>query len=338
MNLLQLYDSLALELEEVRDVMEGELISDMPRVADLIAQVSKFRGKMLRPALVLLCGKAGGDINRKHHLVAAVAEMIHMAALIHDDVLDGGDRRRRGRTINAMHGNSQAVLLGDLFVSHAFHLLTSLDEPACGRMMAATTNTMCEGELMQLHYRKCFELTEEHYLEIISRKTASLIATCCYLGAKVSHATESICGKLEDFGRNLGIAFQIVDDVTDLTGDEQAEGKTLRRDLFQGKLTLPIIHYAANCHSDQTQWLRRTITEQRIDDYPELVTQLYRAGSIEYAHRRAADFIAKACACLNPLTAMHGLDVLEELASMVITPTGNDRLWPIDTRNVTTKH
>ena len=182
MQLLKVYDFIAQELEGVREIFERELLCDVPAIGDMIDQVSKFRGKMLRPALVLLSGKACGEVSRAHRVIATVAEMVHMATLIHDDVLDGAEHRRRGRTINALHGNEAAVILGDMFISHAFHLCSSLDSQSASRLIAATTNTVCEGELMQLYYRGFYELTEEKYLEIIARKTASLIATCCYLG------------------------------------------------------------------------------------------------------------------------------------------------------------
>jgi len=318
MQLLQVYDYIAVEMEEVRELFDWELHSDEPMVADLLAHVGKFRGKMLRPMLVLLSSKGCGEVTRKHHVIAAVAEMVHMSTLVHDDVLDEADQRRRGRTINALHGNEAAVILGDLLISHAFHLCSSLDSQQASRLISATTNTVCEGELMQLYYRGYYDLTEDKYLAIVLQKTASLIATCCYLGAQASGAREDTCQALEQYGRNLGIAFQIMDDVTDLTGNEQTAGKTLGSDFLKEKLTLPGIHYLSNCSPAERQQLCEMLSRRSSQDYQEYAHRLHEAGSVQYARQQAASFIDAARHALPATLNKQTYDLLMELASLVV--------------------
>jgi len=318
MQLLKTYGFIARELEAVREIFERELFCDVPAIGDMIDQVAKFRGKMLRPALVLLSGKACGKVKPAHRIIAAVTEMVHMATLIHDDVLDEADYRRRGRTINALHGNEAAVVLGDMFISHAFHLCSSLDSQSASRLIAATTNTVCEGELKQLYYRGFYELTEENYLDIISRKTASLIANCCYLGAKAAEADEADCQALETYGRNAGIAFQMMDDITDLIGEEEEAGKTLGTDLLKEKMTLPLIHLLDVCEKRERAELQRQLREQNEDDLQRIIHRLQESGSITYAKRRAGEFIQTAQQAV-PTTLKHdSREMLLDLASSIL--------------------
>src|SRR4051812_1182513 len=172
---------------------------------------------MLRPMLVLLCGRAcGGELNDAHVTLATVVEMVHMATLVHDDVLDEAELRRKGATINHLRGNEAAVLLGDYLISHSFHLCSSLDSQFASRLIGQTTNRVCEGELLQIDNRNNLDLTEETYLEIITRKTASLCAACCLLGATFAGAGEGRVGQLETYGLSIGIAFQMQDDILDI--------------------------------------------------------------------------------------------------------------------------
>lgn len=317
MKLIQAYDIISVELEEVRELFENELQCDVPAISDMLDEVGKFRGKMLRPILVLLCGKACGRISQRHRVLSTVMEMVHMATLVHDDVLDEARYRRRGPTINALHGNEAAVMLGDLLISHAFYLCSSLKSQVASRLVAATANTVCEGELMQLYYRGFYDLTEDRYLEIIARKTASLIAMCCYLGAQASDADESICQGFEEYGRNLGIAFQIMDDITDLTGDESNAGKTLGTDLIKQKLTLPVIHYLQNSLPDERQWAESVMAGNR-DETELFVRRLKQAGSIDYARQTAIAYVTQAETALPKLDNPQTREILLELASMII--------------------
>src|SRR2546421_230858 len=214
-----LIDCIAPQLAVVEKQFLAELKSDINCVNTLVKHVSRFRGKMLRPTLVLLSGAACGELTDAHTVIATVVEMVHMATLVHDDVLDEAELRRKGATINHLRGNESAVLLGDYLISHSYHLCSSLDSQLASRLIAHTTNQVCEGELLQIDNRNNLELTEETYLQIITRKTASLCATCCLLGAKFAGAGETRVSQLETYGLSLGTAFQIQDDILDIVGN-----------------------------------------------------------------------------------------------------------------------
>lgn len=318
MKLLQIYDSLVVELEEVRELFTRELHSDIPVVADMLEHVGKFRGKMLRPMLVLLSGRACGRVDPTHYVLATVAEMIHMATLVHDDVLDEAELRRRGSTLNALHGNEAAVMLGDLLMSRAYRLCTSLDNLAAARLLAATTNTLCEGELMQLYYRGFYDLSEATYLDIIARKTGQLLASCCYLGARAAGADEATGQAMEAFGLKLGIAFQIADDVLDLTGQTQHAGKTLRTDLAQGKTTLPLIHYLHTAGKSEIASVKALLPLVDPSSGAELIDRLRQAGSITYARQKATALIDQAKDALPKAVANPVRALLCELADAIV--------------------
>src|SRR5258705_4306989 len=231
---------------------------------------------MLRPCLVLLSGRAAGGeaaLTDAHVTIATVVEMVHMATLVHDDVLDEAELRRKGATINHLRGNEAAVLLGDYLISHSFHLCSSLDSQFASRIIGRTTNQVCEGELLQIHHRNNLDLDEETYFQIIRRKTASLCATCCLLGAKYAGASEVRMSQLELYGLSLGTAFQIQDDILDIVGDANTVGKTLGLDLVKGKLTLTIMYYLRTAPTEKRQRMR-TILEDQTPDRIDRVRQL----------------------------------------------------------------
>ena len=215
-----LTDCIRGELHDVENLFHEELTSELNCVNILIRHVSRFRGKMLRPSLVLLCGKACGPIGRGHVVLGTVVEMVHMATLVHDDVLDDAELRRKGATINHLRGNEAAVLLGDYLISHSYHLCASLDSQLASRLIGRATNLVCEGELLQIDHRNNIDLDEETYLKIISRKTASLCAACCNLGARLAGADDGSRAAGNCMGCPLGVAFQIQDDILDIVGDE----------------------------------------------------------------------------------------------------------------------
>src|SRR3954464_525247 len=238
-----LIDCVAPQIAVVEKRFLAELNSEIGCVNTLVKHVSRFRGKMLRPTLVLLTGRACGELSGAHTVIATVVEMVHMATLVHDDVLDEAELRRKGATINHLRGNEAAVLLGDYLISHSYHLCSSLDSQFASRTIARTTNQVCEGELLQIDNRNNFDLDEETYVKIITHKTATLCATCCHLGAKFAGAEDDVISRLELFGLSIGTAFQIQDDILDIVGDFRTVGKTLGIDVEKGKMTLPMIHF-----------------------------------------------------------------------------------------------
>ncbi len=242
-----LADTVQRALDGVGQRFNAELASDLDCVNELAEYVERYRGKMLRPTLVTLAALAvRGDLDDPGDevlTVATVCEMVHMATLVHDDILDEAELRRRGATVNHLHGNEAAVMLGDYLISHAYHLCSSLGDQSISRQIAATTNTVCEGELLQLSHRNHWGLNERTYFEIVRRKTAALTEACCSLGAELAGGTPEQVQALATYGGLLGVAFQIVDDLLDLTGDPDRVGKSLHRDVAKGKLTLPMIRH-----------------------------------------------------------------------------------------------
>src|SRR5215213_6870156 len=312
--LANLTDCIRPQLEAAEKLFHDELASDLPCVNSLVKHVSRFRGKMLRPSLVLLAGKACGELSDAHVVIATVVEMVHMATLVHDDVLDEAELRRKGATINHLRGNEAAVMLGDYLISHSFHLCSSLESQLASRVIGRTTNRVCEGELLQIDNRNNLDLTEETYLEIITRKTASLCATCCLLGASYAGAHESVVEQLELYGLSLGIAFQIQDDILDIVGDVGTVGKTLGRDVEKGKMTLPMIHFLRTAPTEHRLLLRSLLQGNDADKAERIRNLILPSGSIDYARAKARQFVDEARSSLKCLKDTEPRRVLDTMA------------------------
>ncbi len=239
--LTDLFRPIRFELAEAEGIFQHELRSRFPFVQQLVDHCGDYQGKRLRPALLLLSARACGSVTSAHPVLAAVVEMIHTATLVHDDILDESMVRRHAATVNAEWGNETAVLLGDYLFTHAFHLAASLDSTLACRWIGSATNKVCEGEMHQVHQRGNLDLDESSYFSIIEGKTAELTAVSCRLGAHYAGADGATVQALDRYGRNLGIAFQIADDVLDIWGEERLTGKSLGTDLEKQKLTLPVI-------------------------------------------------------------------------------------------------
>ena len=317
-NLLSLTDAIAPQLHAVEERFNEELYTDLPSVNELVEHVGRFRGKMLRPTLVLLAGRACGELTDAHITAATVVEMVHMATLVHDDVLDEAAMRRRGRTINHLRGNEAAVMLGDYLISHSYHLCSSLGSQSIARLISKTTNQICEGELLQLHNRANLDLDEETYLTVITRKTASLIATSCYLGASLAGGDEQSAKRLEKFGLSLGIAFQIQDDLLDLIGEERHVGKTLGIDIEKQKLTLPLIHFLNHAPPEHRDLCRSLLANPEPGQAERIRNLILPSGSIAYARQRASRLVERAQQSLSELPASDAKRTLSIMADFVI--------------------
>lgn len=310
---------IAAGLMRVETLFESQLASEFPAVNDLCAHVERYRGKMLRPTLVLVSGLAftrdGERLPHAHDIIAATVEMIHMATLVHDDVLDEAEIRRRGETVNFLRGNETAVMLGDYLISNAFHLCSRAGDPALNLRLGEVTNTLCEGELVQLSRRHDLALDENTYFEIVRRKTAVLVGASCELGAKLSGASADEVARMRAFGEQLGVAFQIQDDLLDLLGDEATVGKSILRDLEKGKLTLPMIMHIAS-----TKGAERTAALDAIErrDPTALRAALERSGSIQGARARAVAIVEEAKRGLPATRRTHSRELLLELADRVV--------------------
>lgn len=301
---LAMQQRLADDLAQIESRFAAELLSDLACVNQLVSHIESYRGKMLRPTLVLVSAMASDpkapSSTDAQRVVATVVEMVHMATLVHDDILDDADMRRGGTTINALAGNETAVMLGDFLISHAYHLCSSIGRADISRLIAEATNVVCEGELLQLANRNNWRLDERTYFEIIRRKTACLCGMCCKVGAVLGHCDDAIAEALYAYGEKLGVAFQIVDDVLDLTGDEQTVGKTLGLDLEKGKLTLPLIHGLKTADEPQRRQLHdlldahgcpETIEADRMIGIGRIRDHLTESGSMDYAREWASRLI-----------------------------------------------
>lgn len=316
--LARVQEFLAEDLAAVEDIFHTELQSRYASVADVLAHAARFRGKRLRPVLLLLSAAATGKINRDHHVLAAVVEMIHTATLVHDDVLDDAETRRHVATVNSRWNNETSVLFGDYLFTHAFHLASSLDSTFACRVIGRATNVVCEGEIQQVHERGNIDLSEAGYLDIISAKTGELCAVSCLLGAHYSSADESAVQALENYGRQLGIAFQISDDLLDILGEEDITGKSLGSDLDKQKLTLPLIRLLQQSHEPETTCIRTLITQPAETSRRELRSLLEQSDAVEYAQRRADEIAAAAQASLSVLPDSPARRILESFPEFAV--------------------
>jgi octaprenyl-diphosphate synthase len=305
------------DLARAEVIFQHELDTGAPYVRDLIAHLGHYRGKRLRPTLLLLTAKACGAVTPEHHTLAAVVEMIHTATLVHDDVLDHADLRRHVATVNARWGNASSVLLGDLLFTHAFHLASKTGSALACQLIGAATNRVCEGELRQIGEQGNLDLTEADYYEIVAGKTAALTACCCQLGAHFAGAHPRTVQAMEDFGLSLGIAFQVADDVLDLVGSEQQAGKSLGTDVLQKKLTLPLIHLLrrGGVLSEEARDLLDSPDDQATARLRYLLAE---AGSIGYAQREAERHVHQARTRLHQLPPTEPRHVLDQMLFHIV--------------------
>jgi len=306
------------QLNQVRRLIHEQLIVP-PTGAEInrLLEYMKTRsGKMIRPGLVLLTGSAVDKITDKHIRVAAIVEMIHNATLLHDDVIDEGQKRRGLPTINSLWGNESAVLLGDFLLSQVFKMCTDL-EPKIINIIAAAAARTCEGELRQVIQRHNWQLSESEYIDIITEKSAAFFSSCCHLGALLAQATETEVESLARFGLNAGIAFQITDDLLDLIGDESQTGKTVGSDVSKNKLTLAIIHLLTVVDQKEKSKLYSKLNRSVGTSNNELLKMLKSYNSLEYAHGRAQEFVDKAMQALTGLKQSQAKEALMETAKFM---------------------
>jgi octaprenyl-diphosphate synthase len=318
LTLSRLFAPIAGDLAAVDRRLQQELRHSDPFIDELAKHSFRIGGKRLRPALLLLAARAVGEITAEHRTLAAVVEMIHTATLVHDDVLDEADVRRHIDTVNARWDNQTSVLLGDYLFTHAFYLASTLDTTFGCRAIGEATNTVCEGELRQTASSGNFWLSREEYLAIIEAKTAELCACCCRLGAHYADADRQTVDRLTSFGRQLGMAFQIVDDVLDLEGEEQTTGKSLGTDLAHRKMTLPLILLRDQLGEPEASRLQELFEETDAASIGILLSWLDEAGALQQARASAEEFALQATAALAALEESEAKRVLAELTRFVI--------------------
>lgn len=306
------------DMAAVNALIRARLTSDVLLINQISEHIIAAGGKRLRPMLVLLAARALGYEGRDHLQLAAIIEFIHTATLLHDDVVDESDLRRGRKTANALWGNAASVLVGDFLYSRSFQLMVELERMRVMQVLADTTNAIAEGEVLQLLHVNNPDVDEAAYLRVVERKTAILFAAGARLGALLAGADAATQDKLADYGMQLGIAFQIADDVLDFTADTQTLGKNLGDDLAEGKATLPVIHAIEHAEPATRERLRTIIEHGEIAALPELLAAIEASGSIAYARQRAQAHAQAASAALAGLAENDWMDALRGLAVYAI--------------------
>ena len=321
-----------MQLEEIRALVKDDLqrvdqtiVERLASDVVLINQVSQYiiggRGKRLRPLSVLLAARACGHQGQLHVPAAAIIEFIHTATLLHDDVVDSSDMRRGRNTANHVFGNEASVLVGDYLYSRAFQMMVELGDLRIQEVMANATNTIAEGEVLQLMNAHDPDTTEQRYLEVIYRKTAKLFEAGAQLAAILSGSSRETEQSMIEYGRHLGTAFQLVDDVLDYTASAEELGKNLGDDLAEGKPTLPVIHALANAPPASAAQLRAAIENGGIDDLAQITSLIETSGGLEYTARKARQEKELAIEALGRLPASNYRNALVALAEFAVART-----------------
>jgi octaprenyl-diphosphate synthase len=286
-----------------------------PAVEAYVAYAIESNGKRLRPALALLAGGATGPILEGHADLAVVVELIHAATLVHDDILDGADKRRGQPTANAKWGNAISVLLGDCLFAHALKLSSAFSNGEIGRRIAHAASEVCSGEIIQTQRRFDLNLSVPDYYKIIEMKTGALFAAATELSAVLNESPASVVESLKTFGLRLGTAYQIYDDCLDLAGDEAQAGKSLGSDLRKGKLTLPILHLLQHSAPAERQHLSQIILNGSDEDLQTLLERALKGGAIEAAVATGRGMLQEAAQQLSVLQPSAYRDALNGLVT-----------------------
>ncbi len=299
---LELFPILASDLAETDRVIRDRLGSEVPLIRNVADYIIGAGGKRMRPLLVLLVARAlGRDGDERAFLLAAVVEFIHTATLLHDDVVDESELRRGRQTANAMFGNAAAVLVGDFLYSRAFQMMVDVDDMRVMNVLADATNTIAEGEVLQLLNCNDPDTDEARYMQVIRYKTARLFEAAAQLGAMVCRAGPEVEAAAAEYGRRLGTAFQLVDDVLDYSGVTGDIGKQVGTDLREGKPTLPLIHVMECGTPTERDLVRKAIEQGSTAQFEPILEAIRRTGALDYTRERARE---EAQAARDALTAM----------------------------------
>jgi octaprenyl-diphosphate synthase len=313
----QIRELVADDLRRVDQVVVARLASDVALVNEIARYIVAGGGKRLRPLAVLLAARACGYKGERHVEAAAVIEFIHTATLLHDDVVDGSDLRRGRETSNHVWGNPASVLVGDYLYSRAFQLMVSLENLRIQEVMANATNAIAEGEVLQLMNAHDPDTSEQRYLEVIYRKTAKLFEAGAQVAAILAGASPETERALIDYGRHVGLAFQLVDDALDYSADREELGKNLGDDLAEGKPTLPLIHAIAHSSPDDTARLRKAVEAGGLEDFERVSRVIESSGGLQYTARlaqREAELAVESLAGIPDTAYRQALGALAEFA------------------------
>lgn len=303
----------------VDDVIREKLHSHVLLIRQVSEYIINSGGKRLRPALVILSAGAFGYSGKFHYNLAAVIEFIHTATLLHDDVVDESELRRNRETANALFGNAASVLVGDFLYSRAFQMMVEVNNMHVMQVLADATNTIAEGEVLQLLNCRDPHVTEENYLQVIRYKTAKLFEAASRLGAILGNATSEEEQAMAIYGMHLGTAFQLIDDMLDYSGNNQDTGKNLGDDLAEGKPTLPLIYAMRMGTPEQANIIRKAIEDGGKDGFQPVLNVIQQTTALDYAKQCAEAEIATATAAITCLPDSENKRCLLQLARFAVT-------------------
>ncbi len=279
----------AADMQRVNRVIEDHLSSEVVLINQLSQHIIHSGGKRLRPMLVMLASKACGYSGEKDALLAAIIEFIHTATLLHDDVVDESEMRRGEQTASSIWGNEAAVLVGDYLYSRAFQLMVLAESMKIMNLLANTTNTIAQGEVLQLLNINDPDTTEEKYHQVIYNKTACLFEAACKTGSIITQSADNYADALGNYGKHLGIAFQLVDDALDYEANSDELGKNVGDDLAEGKPTLPLIHAMQKGSKQQRAMIREAIENGGLDNIDKITQVIKQTGALDYTHQQAIE-------------------------------------------------
>ncbi|MFW9616571.1 octaprenyl diphosphate synthase [Aquabacterium sp.] len=304
---------LAADMAEVDQVIHRRLSSQVALVNQISHYIVNAGGKRVRPMLLLLVARALGSDSAERHELAAVVEFIHTATLLHDDVVDESDLRRGRKTANAMFGNAASVLVGDFLYSRAFQMMVSTNRLRVMEVLADATNVIAEGEVLQLMNMHDPDISVADYLRVIEYKTAKLFEASARLGALITDAAPDVEEACAAYGRALGTAFQLIDDLLDYEGSTEALGKNIGDDLREGKPTLPLLAAMERGTPEQRELIRNAIIHGEVDRMPEIVAVVKATGALEVTREAAQQQAEAAKQCLDLLPPSEFREALLQL-------------------------
>ncbi len=306
------------DLEAVNRIIRQQMHSDVALIGRIADYIINAGGKRIRPVLVLLMAKALGYQGTLHQILAATIEFIHTATLLHDDVVDESELRRGIPSANALFGNASSVLVGDFLYTRAFQMMVSAGNMRILDVLADATNLIAEGEVLQLMNIRNTDIDEEGYFKVIYAKTAKLFEASSVIGALVAGAAESEIDAAARFGRALGMAFQLVDDMLDYAGDKGVMGKNAGNDLKEGKMTLPLIYLMKNGSTEQKMSVRKSIEDNDGSCFEGVLHAVRSAGALAYTHSKAQQAARDAAQALSVLNSGQYKKSLLELSSFSV--------------------
>jgi octaprenyl-diphosphate synthase len=320
-SLALIQSSITEDMRAVDAVIRKSLYSEVALINQVADYIINSGGKRLRPALVLLSAGVFGKIETRHHELAAVVEFIHTATLLHDDVVDESALRRGRATANTLFGNAASVLVGDFVYSRAFQMMVGVQNMRVMDILAEATNIIAEGEVLQLLNINDADISDDDYLRVIHYKTAKLFEAATRLGAVICQVSTEDENAMAEYGMRLGTAFQLIDDVLDLSGNSEDIGKNLGDDIAEGKPTLPLLYAMRHGDAKQSQLIRHAIEQGGLEDFSAIIQAVEETGALDYVRNIAKQEAELACKAIQHLPSTPQHQALIQLAEFSVSRT-----------------